>query len=184
MSNQTPKFLYFAYGSNMFTTRLKKWCPSASPLTVALAGGFKLEFSKLSTDGSGKGNLVRHSDTSQPGVLFEIGTSDLPALDDAEGKEKGYDRNDNFIVRRADTGEHVTSITYLATETDEKLLSYDWYLALIVHGAREHALGQDVLGELLATKHHTDPNPKSRGNRDAIALLAENGTDIAKVLHH
>ena len=127
-------FLYFAYGSNMLTERLcaDKRCVSARALGVAYADGHKLEFSKLSKDGSGKGALVRSEGARAYGVLFEIDDGDLRALDREEGRGYGYERKEDFVVRFADTAELVTAKTYLATRHDPSLRPFDWYLALIV----------------------------------------------------
>jgi gamma-glutamylcyclotransferase len=181
LSDQT-KLFYFAYGSNMFTERLKKRCRTATPLTVAFADNCRLTFWKRSKDGSGKGHLVRDANISQPGVLFSIDSSDLHRLDQAEGKGNGYERDDSFVVRRADTGEVVNSITYLISEIDENLLPYDWYLALIVHGAREHGLGQELIGRLLATERLPDPKADSPSRGEAIGLLTKAGTDVSRTL--
>jgi hypothetical protein len=47
-------FLYFGYGSNMLTARLKALCQSAKPVCVAFAEGYLLTFAKSSVEGSGK----------------------------------------------------------------------------------------------------------------------------------
>src|SRR5438128_1900656 len=51
--------LYFAYGSNMLTQRLKARVPSASPKTVAVLFDHGLRFHKRSQDGSGKCDIVK-----------------------------------------------------------------------------------------------------------------------------
>jgi hypothetical protein len=51
-------FLFFAYGSNMLTERLRERCPDARPLGTAIARGYLLSFSKRSKDGSAKATLV------------------------------------------------------------------------------------------------------------------------------
>ena len=56
-------FLYFSYGSNMLTERLRARCPSANCIGIATATGYALEFSKSSVDGSGKATL-RHLEGS------------------------------------------------------------------------------------------------------------------------
>ena len=50
------KILYFAYGSNMFSRRLKHSTrvPSAEVVGVGSIKGYRLTFDKRSNDGSGK----------------------------------------------------------------------------------------------------------------------------------
>ena len=52
-------FLYFGYGSNMLTERLRarERCPSAKCIGIAEVTGYALEFSKPGEDGSGKATL-------------------------------------------------------------------------------------------------------------------------------
>ena len=70
-----PKILYFAYGSNMLSRRLR--APNRTPSAVAVGTGFvsgrRLTFDKVSTDGSAKCDIEV---TTNPndwayGVLFE-----------------------------------------------------------------------------------------------------------------
>jgi hypothetical protein len=51
-------FVYFAYGSNMLTARLRERCPSARPLGLAAAPGYGVAFNKQGMDGSGKATLA------------------------------------------------------------------------------------------------------------------------------
>ena len=66
-------FLYFGYGSNMLTERLRARCPGAKCVSTAEVIDYALEFSKPSVDGSGKatlGHLEGRNQTSI-GVVFE-----------------------------------------------------------------------------------------------------------------
>ena len=56
--SQPKTFHYFADGSNMMTARLLGRCPSAKVVSLAHADGYKLAFSKLSVDTSGKATLI------------------------------------------------------------------------------------------------------------------------------
>jgi hypothetical protein len=78
-------FKYFAYGSNMLTERLRERCPSAKAIGVAVAFGYALEFSKRSSDYSGKATIVRSRKSEEHvfGVVFEIAMSERAALDKA-----------------------------------------------------------------------------------------------------
>lgn len=133
------RFVYFAYGSNMLTERLRARCPSATPLGRAVFADHGLCFSKISTDGSGKATPQAAAGAHLYGVLFEIAYTDLPALDRAEGAGDGYDRC-AIAVQGGAGGEAVDAVTYLATRTDPQLRPYDWYRALALAGAIQHRL--------------------------------------------
>src|SRR3989344_5491085 len=131
-------FIYFAYGSNMLTERLRARCPSAEIIGTANAHGYKICFEKKSKDGSGKATLIRPKNDSDivHGVLFRINKSELPELDDAEGKD--YRREDEFSVISSDGKVYTT--TYIAKKNEAGLFPYNWYFALIVAGALQHKL--------------------------------------------
>jgi hypothetical protein len=168
-------FLYFAYGSNMLAEWLHTRCPSARPLGIAIARGFFLSFSKRSKDGSAKATLVKadESEHAAYGVLFEIPRREQAALDKAEGKGKGYDRDDAFmVVRLADETEAAAS-TYLASlqGCDECLVPYDWYHALILAGALQHGLPGGYVAGLRREAVRPDPEPQRTSRREALRAL-------------
>lgn len=175
-------FFYFGYGSNMMTNRLIARCSSARAKGLAFAEGYRLTFWKPSDDGSGKGHLVAQQGTCQPGVLFEIRLAEQPDLDDIEGVGRGYRREDHFPVRPAGLGQVVQVTTYLATSPREDLVPYDWYLALIVTGAREHGIADEVILRMLESRYRSDPLLNRRRRLEAVRLLAEAGTTIEDAL--
>ena len=54
--------LYFAYGSNMLTERLKARVSSATPIGKANLSDHGLRFHKKSKDGSGKCDIIKSPD--------------------------------------------------------------------------------------------------------------------------
>jgi len=163
--------LYFAYGSNMLTTRLQARCPSARPAGVAFAQDHRLTFWKKGRDGSGKGHLTASPGAAQPGVLFTLSVDDLIALDGFEGAGRGYRRADDFAIRLKDINEITRAATYIATDLDETLQPYDWYLALILAGAREHAFDEKIVRDLSATACREDPDQTRASRHEALGLL-------------
>lgn len=140
--------LYFAYGSNMLSARLRERCPSASPLGRASAPGYRLTFDKLGRDGSGKATIVPGDpDRRLNGVLYHISRTELPALDDAEW---GYIRRDDFSVVASEGLAALEAITYIAPPKicREGLFPFDWYLELIRAGHREHGGSDEQVGSL------------------------------------
>ena len=82
--------VYFAYGSNMSVRRLKDRVPSVKPLGAGWLSHHRLKFHKRSQDGSGKCNIVPSDAGTVFGVLFEIDSGQVPALDKYEGLGRGY----------------------------------------------------------------------------------------------
>lgn len=107
------------------------------------------------------------------GVVFDLDESELLKLDRFEGAGKGYDRKDNFPVHVADSQEPLNVVTYIASPSciDLKLEPFDWYLNLVIAGARQHALPPEYVSALEATPSTTDPDTNRQSRREAMELL-------------
>jgi hypothetical protein len=164
---------YFAYGSNMLAERLQQRCASAKARQVAYADNWALTFSKRSQDGSGKATISPATGSRVVGVIFDLDECELPMLDKSEGAGKGYDRKDNFPVHVADSQEPLNVVTYIASPSciDLNLEPFDWYLNLVIAGARQHALPPEYVSALEATPSTTDPDPNRQSRREAMELL-------------
>lgn len=179
------RFLYFAYGSNMLAARLRERTPSARPVAVAGLPGHALRWHKPGLDGSGKCDVVAVADPAAcvHGVLYEIARAEKPQLDRAESLGVGYaERHAPVQVtsavafagqapRRAGDGwRTVEALLYVALRVDAGRLPFDWYRALVVAGAREHALPADYVAALEATPARADPEPgRARRHLELIA---------------
>ena len=164
---------YFAYGSNMLTKRLLKRCPGAVSKEHAYADDWIVKFSKHSKDCSGKATLSPKNGCRTPGMLFEIPDSEVCCLDKSEGV--GYKRCDTFYVRLAESGKIVPVATYLATYPKPDLKPYDWYLALVIAGAREHIPDEDHHEMLRQVTYMRDPRCDRAERSKAKKVLAEAG---------
>ena len=171
-------FRYFAYGSNMLTERLRSRCPGARPCGAGVASGYAVEFQKRGTDGSAKASLTARADHQAYGVIFEIPESERRSLDFAEGP--GYGRMDDLVVRpasahptRAQRTEALTTYLTAPGWRTTDLQPYDWYQALIVHGAIQHGLPTDYIDLLRSVPSAPDPVPNRPGFlRAQVALRA------------
>ncbi len=166
--------LYFAYGSNMLTERLRVRCGSATPLCTAVADGYALAFSKKGRDGSGKATIVSCSGGDRTcGVLFNLDERELPALDRYEGAGSGYDRVPNLLVRARDNDRRPAVTTYIARPDaiDGSLSPFDWYLGLVAAGARQHALPADYIRKVEAVPSVRDPHVMRATRLEALRLL-------------
>lgn len=164
---------YFAYGSNLLTQRLVHRCDAARPLGVAQASGYRVGFAKYShVDGSGKATILPDAGAAW-GVLYELPKTQLEVLDEIEGVGKGYDRLEALTVEGQDGA--CEAVSYIASEPREGLPPFDWYLALILAGARQHRLPEDVCQAFYDTDHVPDPEPERPGYLAAVKALEAAG---------
>lgn len=163
--------LYFAYGSNLLSTRLIARCPSARVVGVAMTDGWTVSFTKPGGDGSGKAGLVRRDGTSHPGVVYELSAEEMPVLDKIEGVGHGYTREDGFTVTMASDGGPVATATYMPQRHDPALIPFDWYLALCIAGAVENRFDPHVMSAFKATPSkpdHEDHRPARLAGIEAL----------------
>jgi AIG2 family protein len=161
-------FLYFAYGSNMLTRRLKARTSSAITVGIAFVEGRRLTFDKASSDGSGKCHIepTDNSTDRVHGVLFRIAVLEEDYLDAAEGFGKGYDKDRSMkVVTPYCT---LQAVAYFATHRDSAHLPYHWYKALVVAGAVEHGLPKPYIEWLRTTVSQPDPDAKRRAENEAL----------------
>jgi hypothetical protein len=160
-------FLYFAYGSNMLTRRLRKRTPSAVAIGTGFVEGHRLTFDKVSTDGSGKCNIEPTNDPADCvyGVLFSIEISEAQNLDEAEGFGSGYHKSAVQVV--SPTGAQM-AVAYIADNTNPLLLPYDWYKEFVVRGAVEHQLPAVYVRRLQTTTSKRDSNERRRTRNEAV----------------
>jgi gamma-glutamylcyclotransferase len=163
-----PTFLYFAYGSNMLTERLRLRSPSARPVAVAVLAGHELRWHKVSRDQSGKCDIVQVEAPQARviGVVYEILTSEEAALDAAEGLGDGYARK--LVVLETEGGQ-VLAQTYVATNTEPSAVPFTWYKALVVAGAKQHGLPGEYISALEAAAAKVDTNAGRAARNFALA---------------
>lgn len=162
---EDTSFLYFAYGSNMLSRRLRATdrAPSAWPLGVGYVAGRRLTFDKVGKDGSGKCDMeaVSESHARVYGVLFRVSATDRPALDRVESLGIGY-RAEQVDVLTPTVPYH--ALTYTAIEKCEGLRPYPWYRDIVIAGAVEHRLPRAYL-EYLHSVPSTPDSDDSRQQR-------------------
>ena len=136
---------YFAYGSNMSLSRLKKRVPSANPLGCHRLNKHDLRFHKTSKDGSGKCDayFTSNPDDVVYGALFEIDPVEKTVLDKAEGLGHGYDQKEVIVI--ADDGSLIKAVTYIASNIDDTLKPYSWYVNHVLVGAYETSLPAEYI---------------------------------------
>ncbi|AJY44714.1 gamma-glutamylcyclotransferase family protein [Martelella endophytica] len=171
-------FIYFSYGSNMLTERLEARCPSAIVIGAARLAGYGLRFTKLSDrDMSAKATIAPAVEERVFGVLYEIDLAELADLDRAEGAPKGYRRVELDGFERLSDRARQPAITYVEQPDhhDPKLRPYDWYLALVLAGARQNDLPADYIDGIAAQAFAVDPDPERKTRNEALVLLEKAG---------
>ncbi len=152
---------YFAYGSNMYTRRLRERVPSAVDDTVAVLPKHVLRWHKIGDDGSGKCNVffTGKIDDVVYGVVFIIPDADIGLLDKAEGVGSGYERK--TVVLETNVGA-IQADAYRARPDaiDENLKPYGWYRDLVLAGAREHGFSVEYVDEVENREVKDDPDPE------------------------
>lgn len=148
--------LYFAYGSNLLSTRLTARCPSARVVGVAMTNGWTVSFTKPGRDGSGKAGLVQRDGAIHPGVVYELAAHEMPVLDRIEGLGHGYTRDDDFTVTMLGCGSRISTATYVPQRHDPALIPFDWYLALCIAGATENRFDKQMLSSFQKTPYKPD----------------------------
>jgi len=158
-------FLYAAYGSNLHPVRLRssERCPCARLLGTCVLSGWRLFFRKRSFDGSAKCDAKQTGDSAHELqiALYDIPSSEEPALDAVEGLGHGY-RTAQVPVTVA--GEHLRAKVYLAQEDfliDD--VPYDWYKQMVVLGVAYHGFSVPYQDAIWAARSKADPNPERAG---------------------
>ena len=133
--------LYFAYGSNLSSARMREpeRAPGARLVGTAALSGHVLEWHKRGADGSGKCTVRRTASRADGvwGVVWEVQDEDVERLDRVEGS--GYERVE---VEVTTANQRFTVFTYVArpSHVATDLRPSDGYRALVIEGAREQGL--------------------------------------------
>ena len=170
------KFLYFGYGSNMLTKRLRaaNRAPSATVHGRGHVVGRKLTFYKVSEDNSGKGDMQLTGDVNDrvEGVLFWIDEKDRAGLEEAEGKGRGYAEAMVDVVTETGTEQ---ALAYVATNVNAARVPYIWYRSLVLAGAIEHGLPAAYVDGIRAVAAKNDPSSDRPTKREAEVALEGTG---------
>ena len=167
--------VYFAYGSNMSTARLRERMPSCKALGIASLPGHALHFHKRSTDKSGKCNaFASGNENIVIGVLYSFDPAERAKLDDAEGVGNGYEHAMVTVINQK--GRRRQVLTYLATPDyiDDSLKPYSWYKEFVLAGSREHGLPPAYIAEYIQSVEAIEDPNKVRDKKQR-ALLRRRG---------
>jgi gamma-glutamylcyclotransferase (GGCT)/AIG2-like uncharacterized protein YtfP len=137
---------YFAYGSNMSSGELRRYCPGARFVAVASLRDYRLDFTRYSAKrGGGVADIVAHPGESVWGILWDVPDDELPALDRKEGVPVAYRRVDVTVEAM---GEHVAAVAHAVVDKEPSQPPSRDYLDLLLAGAREFGLPDDYVAAL------------------------------------
>ena len=132
---------YFAYGSNMNPVRLadqrlKERAVQMGPRIGGRLDGWRLMFNKIarSPEGAAAGNIVEAPGEAVHGTLNRMPDAGLAVLDIWEGVAGGHYERRTVPVLRADSGETVEAVTYIALKVGEGLRPTREYLGHLLAG--------------------------------------------------
>lgn len=164
----------FAYGSNLWTPRLRERVENAQPISVGFVTKRRLAFHKRGADGSAKADahFTDCADDRVWGVVFAMSDRDKRVLDD---HEIGYATRQVIVV--SEQGELAANIYAAQTEfIDMSLRPFDWYHRFVELGAVEHKLPAGYVAEVQAVECVADGD-FDRGDRhwQLIATVEQRG---------
>ncbi len=99
--SDSPRRLYFAYGSNLSREQMTQRCPAALPLAPYALGGHRLAFVGEGNSRWGRGGVatvIPQAGSSVPGALWLLTPECEAALDQFEGVASGrYVRDEQLM---------------------------------------------------------------------------------------
>jgi len=141
--------LYFAYGSNLNISQMRKRCPSVKFVSKAKKLNYKLCFPIISRKRGNKGvaSIKKSKGNIVEGVLYCINTMDLIQLDKLEANGDRYERKRVYISLNNNIKKF--SWTYIAiSDHKENHPPSATYINLILEGAVEHKLSKNYILDL------------------------------------
>lgn len=138
------KNLYFAYGSNLYESRMAYRCPAATPLVRAYLPGHELTF--MSNGKRGVANIVPARRKKVPGMIWYMGPWDAETLDGYEGAPFVYDRYP--VIVKDDNGKAMEVFTYrMVGDSAPYALPDESYFDMVYKGYTAFKLDRLVLSE-------------------------------------
>lgn len=139
---------YFAYGSNMSTAYIHDYCPSAKFVMRASLPNYHIEFRRFSTDlKGGISSIIEAPGELVQGVLFDIDSAELDALDILEDVPKGLYVRETFRVLGEDGNWHQGDL-YRVANPSGPYRPAKQYVQWMVDGAREQGIDADYTAKL------------------------------------
>ncbi len=131
---------YFAYGSNLLTSYLREYCPTATVVMRAAIPNFRVEFPYYSEESQGGlSSILEAPGELVEGVIFDIAQTEFAAMDVMESVPENLYRRDTFLTFSEDDKWHKADLYRVVTPRGPFMPSKG-YLDGMIKGAHEHGL--------------------------------------------
>lgn len=145
---------YFAYGSNLWTDQMIARTGSIGqpdePPRVARLAGYRLVFQHFAPGEPAFANILEVGTREEAGVLGVVYRCSAEQLAKLDAFEHGYEHRAIEVVDLA--GESLAAVAYIVRPADAVYIGRpsDEYLQRITTGARQHALPESYVAEIIA----------------------------------
>jgi hypothetical protein len=139
--------LYFAYGSNLSHEQMKERCKDSKYIKKIFLEGYKLSFCAINRN-YGAANIIKKPDSTIPGGVWKISSSDEKELDYYEGFPIKYSK-DFFTLN----GEKV--MFYIIKRQYSFKPPQRWYVDIINQGYKDCNIDREYLKKRL-TRYNID----------------------------
>jgi gamma-glutamylcyclotransferase (GGCT)/AIG2-like uncharacterized protein YtfP len=147
---------HYAYGSNLSSSYLREYCPSATFVMKADLPNYRVEFRHYSEEsGGGISTIIEAPGRLVRGVVYEIPEPEMDAMDRLESVSAGLYKRETFLVLGAD-GEWHHADMYRVTQPTGPYAPARSYLDKMIAGAREHGLDAEYIESLVALRQSLD----------------------------
>ena len=138
----------------MSSEELRGWCPGAEFVAVARLPNHRLDFTRYAARRQGGvADVVRARGDAVWGVLYNVPPEEMAALDRKEGVAANVYQRKRVTVATA-PGPRVRAVTYTVIDKEPGQTPSDYYLGLILSGAREWALPEEYVRVLEQLGRH------------------------------
>lgn len=152
----TNTFYYFAYGSNLLLTEIRRSCPSATRKCVVKLPDFALTFPRKSINRNcGVASIEARQGSEVWGGVYEISTSERQELEMREGfrpnrplSSNSYVPKDVIVFVDGDLAKPFNVITFVANPRANPPLPSNDYKNLIIAGAHEWNISAEHIARL------------------------------------
>jgi len=147
---------YYAYGSNLSTRYVRRYCPSAVFVMKADLPNFQVEFRHYSENRQGGiSSIIETPGELVQGVLYAVPKQEIIDLDILESVPQGLYRRDTFLVLGED-GEWRRADLYRVSVPAGPYTPSKGYVDDMIEGAREHGLTPEYTERLVALRRSLD----------------------------
>lgn len=142
--------LYFAYGSNLLQSEIRRDAPEAEPVGIAFLPGYRLVFTKHSTTRNGDAASIEPNSARMVwGFVYRMHARDRQCLRE---REKGYSEVPMPVFLKSPGDQDICPLdafTFIGDRVCPKKCGLSTeYLSLIIKGAKERLLPPDYIEEL------------------------------------